>query len=174
MGATALLTLVVAAAGSPPAAGESAPFSLTLQGAASLGTYEAAMTWTLIRLIRSDRLDEEMQRGRWPRLEGLSGSSAGGSAPLPPPRCVGRRVDNLRGSEASSDSWLPIGFEAPSNDATSSLLRRPVRPSAFTPVSWRACRTAFSGKSSLPPDAGAGGLLLTRVVPQPGRFPGCA
>jgi len=27
---------------------ESAPFSLTLQGAASLGTYEAAVNWTVI------------------------------------------------------------------------------------------------------------------------------
>ncbi|HMK74096.1 MAG TPA: hypothetical protein VK454_12200, partial [Myxococcaceae bacterium] len=77
MSPSALLAVIVAATSSPPAAGESAPFSVTLQGAASLGTYEAAVSWTLISLIRSNRLDEATQRGRRLSLEAISGSSAG-------------------------------------------------------------------------------------------------
>jgi len=48
MGPSVLLALIIAAGGTAAAAGESAPFSLTLQGAASLGTYEAAVNWTVI------------------------------------------------------------------------------------------------------------------------------
>ena len=53
MALSAVLALVVAAV--PPAADRESA-SLTLQGAASLGTYEAGFSWTLIRLARGDRL----------------------------------------------------------------------------------------------------------------------
>ena len=174
MGATALLTLIVAAAGSPPAAGESAPFSLTLQGAASLGTYEAAMTWTLIRLIRSDRLDEEMQRGRWPRLEGLSGSSAGGVNALLAAALwceADDEVDNLSvDRNLLRDSWLPIGFDKLlPNDAD---LYTPsdglFASSAFTPVVESVQNRVFSGKGLRfkPGCRVPVGFTMTRVVPQ--------
>src|SRR6185503_14465840 len=89
MGPSVLLALIIAAGGTAAAAGESAPFSLTLQGAASLGTYEAAVNWTVIRLIRSNRREERQRppcrgavvRGRRRGGEPLRGSES-------PPRCL--------------------------------------------------------------------------------------
>jgi hypothetical protein len=174
MGATALLTLIVAAAGSPPAAGESTPFSLTLQGAASLGTYEAAMTWTVIRLIRSDRLDEEMQRGRWPRLEALSGSSAGGVNALLAAALwceADDEVDNLSvDRNLLRDSWLPIGFDQllPGDPNLYTPSDGLFASSAFTPVVDSVQSRVFSGKGLRfkPGCRVPVGFTMTRVVPQ--------
>ena len=51
----ALLLLLGAAAGSPPVVDARPPFSITLKGSASLGTYQGAFNWTVIRIIRSAR-----------------------------------------------------------------------------------------------------------------------
>ena len=174
MGATALLTLIVAAAGSPPPAGESTPFSLTLQGAASLGTYEAAVTWTLIRLIRSDRLDEEMQRGRWPQLEALSGSSAGGVNTLLAAALwceADDEVDNLSvDRNLLRDAWLPIGFDEllPGKPELYTPSDGLLASSAFTPVVDTVQSRVFSGKGIRfkPGCRVPVGFTMTRVVPQ--------
>ena len=174
MGASALLALVVAAAGSPPAAGENAPFSLTLQGAASLGTYEAAVNWTLIRLIRSDRLEEDAQRGRRPRLEALSGSSAGSVNALLAAALwceADDEVDNLSvDRNLLRDAWLAIGLDdlLPGDPNLYTPSDGLFAASAFTPVVDSVQNRVFSGKGIRfkPGCRVPVGFTMTRVVPQ--------
>ena len=137
MGASALLALIVAAGGSLRP-GRERSVSLTLQGAASLGTYEAAVNWTLIRLIRSDRLEENVQRGRLPRLEALSGSSAGSVNALLAAALwceADDEVDNLRGSEPPPRR---LACDRPTSSFRDPNLYTPsdglFAASAFTPV----------------------------------------
>ncbi len=174
MGASALLALIVAAAGSPPAAGETTPFSLTLQGAASLGTYEAAVNWTLIRLIRSDRLDEDTHRGRRPRLEALSGSSAGSVNALLAAALwceADDEVDNLSvDRNLLRDAWLAIGLDEllPGDPALYTPSDGLLAASAFTPVVDSVQSRVFSGKGIRfkPGCRVPVGFTMTRVVPQ--------
>ena len=73
----AVLTVVVAATVSLQVGEEREPLSVTFQGAASLGTYEAGFGWTVIRLARANRLQGQAIRRRRLTLGALSGSSAG-------------------------------------------------------------------------------------------------
>ena len=174
MGASALLALIVAAGGSLPAGPESAPFSLTLQGAASLGTYEAAVNWTLIRLIRSDRLEEDAQRGRLPRLEALSGSSAGSVNALLAAALwceADDEVDNLSvDRNLLRDVWLAIGLDEllPGDPALYTPSDGLFAASAFTPVVDSVQSRVFSGKGLRfkPGCRVPVGFTMTRVVPQ--------
>ena len=50
-------------------------YALTLSGGVSLGSYEAGLNWTLVRLFRA-RMEEMLLRRR-PRLVGVTGASAG-------------------------------------------------------------------------------------------------
>ena len=50
-------------------------YALTLSGGVSLGSYEAGLNWTLVRLFRT-RMGEMLVRRR-PRLVGVTGASAG-------------------------------------------------------------------------------------------------
>ncbi len=174
MGASALLALIIAAGDSAAATGESTPFSLTLQGAASLGTYEAAVNWTVIRLIRSNRLEEDAQRGRRPHLEALTGSSAGSVNALLAAALwceADDEVENLSvDRNLLRDVWLPIGLDqllpgdpvryAPSDGLFAS--------SAFTPVVDTVKNRVFSGKGLRfkPGCRVPVGFTMTRVVPQ--------
>jgi predicted acylesterase/phospholipase RssA len=174
MGVSALLALIVAAAGSPSTGGESAPFSLTLQGAASLGTYEAAVNWTLIRLIRSDRLEEDTHRGRRPRLEALSGSSAGSVNALLAAALwceADDEVDNLSvDRNLLRDAWLAIGLDEllPGDPGLYTSSDGLFAASAFTPVVDSVQSRVFSGKGLRfkPGCRVPVGFTMTRVVPQ--------
>ena len=164
MGPSALLALIIAAGGSAAAAGESAPFSLTLQGAASLGTYEAAVNWTVIRLIRSNRLEEDAQRGRRPDLEALSGSSAGSVNALLAAALwceADDEVENLSvDRNLLRDVWLPIGLDQllPGDPALYTPSDGLFAASAFTPVVDSVQSRVFSGK----------GLALRAWMPRAG------
>ncbi|MGZ6076535.1 MAG: patatin-like phospholipase family protein, partial [Myxococcaceae bacterium] len=174
MGASALLALVVASGGSPPAAGESAPFSLTLQGAASLGTYEAAVNWTVIRLIRSNRLEEDAQHSRRPHLEALSGSSAGSVNALLAAALwceADDEVENLSvDRNLLRDVWLPIGLDQllPGDPGLYTSSDGLFASSAFTPVVDTVKNRVFSGKGLRfkPGCRVPVGFTMTRVVPQ--------
>ncbi len=174
MGASALLALIIAAGDSPAAAGESAPFSLTLQGAASLGTYEAAVNWTLIRLIRFNRLEEDGQRGRRPHLEALSGSSAGSVNALLAAALwceADDEVENLSvDRNLLRDVWLPIGLDQllPGDPALYTPSDGLFASSAFTPVVDSVQSRVFSGKGLRfkPGCRVPVGFTMTRVVPQ--------
>jgi predicted acylesterase/phospholipase RssA len=174
MGASALLALIIAAGDSPAPAGESAAFSLTLQGAASLGTYEAAVNWTVIRLIRSNRLEEDGQRGPRPNLEALSGSSAGSVNALLAAALwceADDEVDNLSvDRNLLRDVWLPIGLDEllPGDPALYAPSDGLFASSAFTPVVDTVKNRVFSGKGLRfkPGCRVPVGFTMTRVVPQ--------
>ena len=174
MGPSVLLALIIAAGGSAAAAGESAPFSLTLQGAASLGTYEAAVNWTVIRLIRSNRLEEDAQRGRRPHLEALSGSSAGSVNALLAAALwceADDEVENLSvDRNLLRDVWLPIGLDQllPGDPALYTPSDGLFAASAFTPVVDSVQSRVFSGKGLRfkPGCRVPVGFTMTRVVPQ--------
>ncbi len=169
-----LVALIITATSAPPATGETAPFSLTLQGAASLGTYEAAVSWTLIRLIRSNRLEQDQQQSRRPRLEALSGSSAGSVNSLLAAALwceADDEVDNLSvDRNLLRDAWLPIGLDqllpgdpdlyAPGDGFFAS--------SAFSPVVDTVRSRVFSGKGLRfkPGCRVPVGFTMTRVVPE--------
>jgi len=174
MGPSVLLALIIAAGGTAAAAGESAPFSLTLQGAASLGTYEAAVNWTVIRLIRSNRLEEDTQRGRRPHLEALSGSSAGSVNALLAAALwceADDEVENLSvDRNLLRDVWLPIGLDQllPGDPALYTPSDGLFAASAFTPVVDSVQSRVFSGKGLRfkPGCRVPVGFTMTRVVPQ--------
>lgn len=52
------------------------PFSLTISGGISLGSYEAGINWALIDFMKSLREDKDYQ-GRRPELNSITGASAG-------------------------------------------------------------------------------------------------
>ena len=174
MGASALLALIIAAGDSAAATGESTPFSLTLQGAASLGTYEAAVNWTVIRLIRSNRLEEDAQRGRRPHLEALTGSSAGSVNALLAAALwceADDEVENLSvDRNLLRDVWLPIGLDEllPGDPALYTPSDGLFASSAFTPVVDSVQSRVFSGKGLRfkPGCRVPVGFTMTRVVPQ--------
>ena len=78
------------------------PFTLTVSGGVSLGTYESGLAWTLVRLAKGDFAAEDLGRQRVPTLLAVTGASAGSvnsllatphSWPSPSPtstvRCIG-------------------------------------------------------------------------------------
>src|SRR5215470_20387326 len=74
-----LLPVVVTLLASAPAAAEQERlvdgYALTLSGGVSLGSYEAGLNWTLVRVFRAEM--SEMLLRRQPRLVGVTGASAG-------------------------------------------------------------------------------------------------
>src|SRR5215468_1133042 len=50
-------------------------YALTLSGGVSLGSYEAGLNWTLVRVFRAEMSDMLLRRR--PRLVGVTGASAG-------------------------------------------------------------------------------------------------
>ena len=176
--AVVLVTSVVVAmapaparADSPSVSSESPPFSITLQGAASLGTYEAALTWTLIRLIRAQRLSGDPQRTRL-SLEALSGSSAGSVNALLSAALWCEAEDEVGDQSVDRnllrDSWLAVGLDEllPGDPGLYTRGDGLFASSAFAP-SWRASRAVSSPRreSGSGPDAGS-----PSASPRPGSF----
>ncbi len=137
MGSFVVLALLLAATDSPQATGDSAPFSLTLQGAASLGTYEAGLNWTVLRLIRGNRLLEETPRNRRISLEAISGSSAGSVNSLLAAALWCEADDETANLSVDQnllrDTWLPVGLDQ--------LL--PGEPDRYTPADGLFASSAF-------------------------------
>ncbi|HMK72489.1 MAG TPA: patatin-like phospholipase family protein, partial [Myxococcaceae bacterium] len=73
-----MLTAALLASGPLPELGRvDDPFTLTVSGGASLGTYESGLTWTLVRLSRGAVVAEEAGSQRRPTLIAVTGASAG-------------------------------------------------------------------------------------------------
>lgn len=173
MNLSALLVLIVVAAGSPPASG-SDPFSLTLQGAASLGTYEAAVNWTLLRLIRENELLQDPLRSRHLSLEALSGSSAGSVNSLLTAAFWCEADDETGDLSVDQnllrDSWLSVGMDQllPGNPELYTTADGLFASSAFDPIITSVRDRIFSGSGIRfrPGCRVPIGFTLTRVVPQ--------
>jgi predicted acylesterase/phospholipase RssA len=169
----ALLVLVVVATGSPPASG-SDPFSLTLQGAASLGTYEAAVNWTLLRLIRENELLQDPVRSRHLSLEALSGASAGSVNSLLTAAFWCEADDETSDLSVDRnllrDSWLAVGLDQllPGNPDLYTTADGLLASSAFDPIVKSVRERIFSGTGIRfrPGCRVPIGFTVTRVVPQ--------
>src|SRR5215468_8792453 len=74
-----LLPVVLTLLASAPSAAEQERledgYALTLSGGVSLGSYEAGLNWTLVRVFRAEMSDMLLRRR--PRLVGVTGASAG-------------------------------------------------------------------------------------------------
>jgi predicted acylesterase/phospholipase RssA len=178
--AVVLVTSVVVAmapaparADSPAVSSESPPFSITLQGAASLGTYEAALTWTLIRLIRAQRLLGDSQRTRL-SLEALSGSSAGSVNALLSAALWCEAEDEVGDQSVDRnllrDSWLPVGLDEllPGDPGLYTSGDGLFASSAFAPIVESVQSRVFSktGIRFRPGCRVPIGFTATRVVPE--------
>lgn len=72
------LTLLMLGAGPIPELSQvDDPFTLTVSGGVSLGTYESGLAWTLVRLGKGNFAAEELGRQRVPTLLAVTGASAG-------------------------------------------------------------------------------------------------
>ncbi len=162
-----------ARAASPSVSSETPPFSLTLQGAASLGTYEAALTWTLIRLIRAERLLGDRQRTRL-SLEALSGSSAGSVNALLSAALWCEAEDEVGDLSVDRnllrDSWLSVGLDELLPDDPGLYIRGDglLASSAFSPIVESVQSRVFSktGIRFRPGCRVPIGFTVTRVVPE--------
>ena len=174
MGASALFVLVVAATGSPAATTGSAPFSLTLQGAASLGTYEAAIDWTFLKLARAGLLVGDPKQGSTLKLEALSGSSAG-SVNILLTAALWCEADDEAGDLSVDrnllrDTWLPVGLDQllPADPALYTSGDGLFASSAFAPIAETVQSRVFSrtGIRFRPGCRVPIGFTVTRVVPE--------
>jgi predicted acylesterase/phospholipase RssA len=174
MGPTGVLALVVATTVSIPTGEEREPLSITFQGAASLGTYEAGFGWTVIRLARADRLQQQTVRRRRLTLGALSGSSAGSiNAVLA--AALWCEADDETGyltvdRNLLRDSWLPVGLDEllPSDPTRYAPGDGLFASSAFAPVVDTVLGRVFS-KSGIRFRQGCRvpvGFTVTRVVPE--------
>ena len=174
MDPTAVLALVVAATVSVPTVEEREPLSLTFQGAASLGTYEAGFGWTVIRLARANRLQGEAVRRRRLTLGGLTGSSAGSiNAVLS--AALWCEADEETGDVTVDrnllrDAWLPVGLDEllPADTTRYTPEDGLFASSAFAPVVDAVLARVFS-KSGIRFRPGCRvpvGFTVTRVVPE--------
>jgi hypothetical protein len=174
MDLTVVLTLVVAATVSVPAGDEREPLSVTFQGAASLGTYEAGFGWTVIRLARANRLQGEAVRRRRLTLGALTGSSAGSINALLS-AALWCESDEEMGDltvdrNLLRDAWLPVGLDEllPADPARYAPEDGLFASSAFAPVVDTVLGRLFSkaGIRFRPGCRVPVGFTLTRVVPE--------
>jgi hypothetical protein len=170
MSLSAVLALVVVAV--PPAADRESA-SLTLQGAASLGTYEAGFSWTMIRLARGDRLLGKTLRPRRLNLEAISGSSAGSVNSFLSAAFWCEADDELDDLSVDRnllrDAWLPVGMDQllPPESKRYSPEDGLFASSAFDPVVDTVQKRVFSrsGIRFRPGCRISVGFTVTRVVP---------
>ena len=74
---SAVTLLVLAATPIPGLNKYDDPFTLTISGGVSLGTYESGLAWTLVRLGKGALTTEELGRQRVPSILAITGASAG-------------------------------------------------------------------------------------------------
>ncbi|HXX31884.1 MAG TPA: patatin-like phospholipase family protein [Myxococcaceae bacterium] len=73
-----LLLLTFVAAGAAPELGRvEDPYTVTVSGGVSLGTYESGLTWAVVRLSRGALIEEEEGGQRRPTVLAITGASAG-------------------------------------------------------------------------------------------------
>jgi hypothetical protein len=111
------LVLVLLTAGPLPELGRfDDPFTLTVSGGVSLGTYESGLTWTLIRLSKGSLDPEEGARQRVPTVLAITGASAGSINTLLAGAlwCEAQgEKDNLSVDQnLLREAWVSVGLDA--------------------------------------------------------------
>jgi Patatin-like phospholipase len=150
------------------------PFTLTVSGGVSLGTYESGLAWTLVRLAKGKVGAEELGRQRVPTILAVTGASAGSvNALLASALWCAASDDEANLSVDQNllrEAWVGVGLDAllpqdpktylPDDGLLASAALMPVvnriRDRLFSPQGMR-----FEPGCQLPV-----GLTVTRVVPE--------
>jgi len=147
-------------------------YALTLSGGVSLGSYEAGLNWTLVRLFRDDpRLREVLVRRR-PRLVGVTGASAGSINAM----LVAAQYCETDASAARStiddnllrSAWLEVGLDSllPEDPRAYRPDDAVLASAALEPVVEEVRRALLGGGMSFRPGCRLPvGLTVTRVYP---------
>lgn len=150
------------------------PFTLTVSGGASLGTYESGLVWTLVRLSRGAVASEESGAQRRPTVVAVTGASAGSinSVLAGALWCEDADAkDNLSvDKNLLRDTWVGVGVDAllprnPSHYVPDDGL---LASAALMPLMDKARQLLFSpqGMRFQPSCRIPVGFTVTRVVPE--------
>ncbi|MGO9764022.1 MAG: patatin-like phospholipase family protein [Myxococcaceae bacterium] len=92
------------------------PFTLTVSGGVSLGTYESGLTWTLARLAKAKLAGEDLGQKGVPSLLAVTGASAGSiNSLLAGAMWCGAPDDKLNVSVDQNmlrETWVSVGLDA--------------------------------------------------------------
>lgn len=100
------------------------PFTLTVSGGVSLGSYESGLAWTLVRLAKSTLSAEELGRQRVPTILSVTGASAGSVNALLASALWCEASDDTANLSVDQnllrDAWLGVGLDGllPQNPKT--------------------------------------------------------
>jgi len=168
----ALAISLIAAAAPADVARLEDGFALTLSGGVSLGSYEAGLNWTLVRLFRDDpRLREVLVRRR-PRLVAVTGASAGSiNAMLVAALSCETDASAARSSIDDNilrSAWLEVGLDSllPEDPRAYRPDDAVLASAALEPVVEDVRRALLGGGMSFRPGCRLPvGLTVTRVHP---------
>ena len=170
---SAVTLLVLAATPIPELNKYDDPFTLTISGGVSLGTYESGLAWTLVRLGKGALTTEELGRQRVPSILAITGASAGSLNSVLAAALWCEAPDDAENLSVDQnllrEAWLTVGFDALlpnpkayvaddgllASAALMPILNR-VRDRLFGPLGMR-----FQPGCRLPV-----GLTVTRVTPE--------
>src|SRR5208283_3381274 len=162
-------------ASGPPELGQSDdPFTLTVSGGVSLGTYESGLAWTLVRLSKGKFTSSEGGPQRVPNLLAVTGASAGSINSLLAGALWCSAEEELASLSVDhnllKENWVNVGMDALLPQDTSVYVRddgllasaalmpivNRIRDRLFTPGGMR-----FEAGCRLPV-----GFTVTRVTPE--------
>ena len=169
-----LVPVVLTLLASAPSAAEQARledgYALTLSGGVSLGSYEAGLNWTLVRVFRAEM--SEMLLRRQPRLVGVTGASAGSINALLVAALYCETTESA--ARASIDdnllrsAWLHVGLDAllPGDPRSYRPDDAVLASAALEPVVVAVRKALLEGGLSFRPNCRIPvGLTVTRVDP---------
>jgi hypothetical protein len=171
---SSLLSMLLAASPLPELGKFDDPFTLTVSGGVSLGTYESGLTWTLVRLSKGSQDPEEGARQRVPTVLAITGASAGSINTLLAGAlwCEGHdEKDNLSVDQnLLREAWVSVGLDAllPANSGLYTPDDGLLASSALMPVVARIRERIFTPKG-MRFEAGCRlplGFTVTRVNPE--------
>ena len=145
-------------------------YALTLSGGVSLGSYEAGLNWTLVRLFRA-RMEEMLLRRR-PELVGVTGASAGSINALLVAALYCETEESAARSSVDDNllrsAWLHVGLDAllPEDPRAYRPDDAVLASSALEPVVVEVRKALFDGGIAFRPRCRLPmGLTVTRVRP---------
>ncbi len=150
------------------------PFTLTVSGGVSLGTYESGLTWTLVRLGKANLVAEELGHQRVPTLLAVTGASAGSvNGFLSGALWCGAADDKVNLSVDQNllrEAWVSVGLDGllPENTHTYVADDGLLASAALMPVVNRMRERIFSpgGMRFEPGCRLPVGFTVTRVTPE--------
>jgi len=147
------------------------PYALTLSGGVSLGSYEAGLNWTLVRIFRVQDQIETVLRRR-PRLVAVTGASAGSINALLVAALYCEAEDSTANTSVDDnllrDAWLSVSLDAllPGDPRAYRPDDAVLASAALDPVVKEVRKKLFEGGMRFRPGCRLPvGLTVTRVHP---------